>query len=114
MAVAAAGNGTQTAVIGTEHTLLDTSAGGVYTFEVDPAAMAAGDSLELRIYKMVLTAGTRRCCYYARYDGVQVADDMLKVSVPVATELTDSGAIRFTLKQIAGTGRAFPWKVLSY
>jgi hypothetical protein len=72
--------------------------------------MAAGDVIELRVYYIVLTGGTARELYNQRYDGVQTFD--IKVSEPVTTELTDAQAIRFSLKQVAGTGRVYPWKVL--
>lgn len=113
MAVTAHATGTQTASIGTEHTLDDVASAGVFVVEVDTVNMAAGDTLELRIYIMVLTAGTRRVAYKETYVDAQNADDLIKVSVPVPNELTDAGAVRFTLKQTAGTGRNFPWKVLS-
>lgn len=114
MAVTAASSGTQTATVTTEHTLLDVAAAGTYTLHVDAVNMASGDVLELRVYQMVLTAGTRRVAYYQRYDGAQQTDDMIKISVPISNELTDAGALRFTLKQTFGTGRNFPWKVLKY
>lgn len=114
MAVTAQGSGTQTAVIGTEHTLLDVAVAGVYSLHVDKTNLAAGDIVELRIYQIVLTGGTRRVVYFTRYLGVQPADDMIAISVPIANELTDSGSLRFTLKQIAGTGRNFDWKALKY
>jgi hypothetical protein len=114
MAVTAQGTGTQTAVITTEHTLLDVAIAGTFTLHVDKNAMAAGDVLELRIYQIVLTGGTRRVCYKTVYYGAQSADDLIAVSVPISNELTDAGSLRFTLKQTAGTGRAFPWKVLKY
>lgn len=114
MTVIAQGSGTQTAVIGTEHTLLDVSVAGTFTFHVDTINLAAGDVVELRIYQMVLTGGTRRVAYFVRYFDVQPTDDMVKLSVPISNELTDSGALRFTLKQTNGTGHAFPWKVLAY
>jgi hypothetical protein len=114
MAVTSAGNGTQTATIGTEHTLLDIAAAGTYTFHIDTFNLAVGDVVELRIYQMVLTGGTRRVAYFTRYFDVQATDDLIKLSVPISNELTDAGALRFTLKQTNGTGRAFPWKVLKY
>lgn len=114
MAVTAAGSGTQSATVTTEHTLLDIAAAGTYTLHVDTVNMVAGDALELRIYQMVLTAGTRRVAYVARFDGAQPADDLIKISVPISNELTDAGALRFTLKQTVGTSRNFPWKVLKY
>lgn len=114
MAVTAHASGTQTATISTEHTLDDIAVSGTYVFEVDTINMAAGDTLELRIYVMVLAGGTRRVAYKITYSNAQDADDLIKISVPVSNELTDSGAVRCTLKQIAGTGRSFPWKVLKH
>lgn len=112
MTVAAAASGTQTATVTTEHQLADTAAAGIYTFEVDCNAMVAGDVLELRVYKMILTAGTSRVVFVGFFYGAQATDDLVKVSVPVTNELTDSTSLRFSLKQTFGTGRAFPWKVV--
>lgn len=114
MTVAAAGSGTQTAVVTTEHTLLDVATAGVYTLHVDKVNMVAGDVLELRVYQIVLTGGTRRVVYLGRYADVQPTDDMIALTFPIANELTDSGSLRFTLLQSKGTSRNFPWKVLSY
>lgn len=113
MAVTAHASGTQTATINTEHTLDDVAVAGVFVLEVDTNAMLSGDVLELRLYAITLTGGTRRVAYYDLYSGAQPADDKIKISVPIPNELTDAGSIRATLKQTAGTGRAFPWKVLS-
>jgi hypothetical protein len=114
MAVTAQGTGTQTAVIGTEHTLLDVAVAGTFTLHVDKANLTAGDLVELRCYQIILTGGTRRVVYKTSYADAQVADDMIAISVPISNELTDAGSLRFTLKQTLGTGRAFPWKVLKY
>jgi hypothetical protein len=107
-------HGSQAATVTTEHTLADTSTAGTYVLSVDTNVMVAGDVLELRLYEMVLTSGTRRVAYYARYDGVQPADDMIKISVPISTALTDSGAIRATLLQTKGTSRTFPWNLKKF
>lgn len=114
MAVTAHASGTQTAVINTEHFLSSPNVAGTFTLHVDANAMASGDTLELRVYQMVLTGGTQRVVYVATYTGAQSADDLIKVSVPISNELTDANSLRFSLKQTAGTGRAFPWKVLKY
>ena len=114
MAVTAQGSGTQSATVTTEHTLLDVAVAGTFTLHVDTVNMVAGDVVELRLYQMVLTGGTRRVAYFASYSGAQPADDVIKISVPISNELTDSGALRFTLKQTFGTSRNFPWKVLKY
>lgn len=114
MAVTAEATGTQTTTVTTEHTLDDVSAAGTYTLHVDLQPMAAGDAVELRVYQMVLTGGTRRVAYLATFTGAQPADDCIKISVPISNELTDSGALRFTLKQTLGSTKNLPWKVLKY
>jgi hypothetical protein len=114
MAVTAQGQNTQSATVTTEHTLLDVAVAGTFTLHVDKINMVAGDVLELRIYQIVLTGGTRRVAYFAAFSGPQAADDLISISVPISNELTDSGSLRFTLKQTFGTSRNFPWKVLKY
>lgn len=114
MAVTAFASGTQTATIGTEHFLSSPNVAGTFTLHVDTNALAAGDVVELRVYQIVLTGGTSRVAYYMRYEGAQPTDDVIKVSVPISNELTDTNSLRFSLKQTFGTGRSFPWKVLKY
>lgn len=117
MAVTAQSQNTQTATVTTEHTLLDVAVAGTFTLHVDLVNMVAGDTLELRIYQIVLTGGTRRCCYFQNYVDAQGGDNTyprIAVSVPISNELTDSGSLRFTLKQTTGTSRNFDWKVLKY
>lgn len=113
--VNAEASGTQAATINTEHTLRDVNAAGVYTLHVDTVNMAAADTLELRVYQMALTGGTRRVLdgFPLTYTNAQTGVE-IKITLPVGNELTDAGALRFTLKQTAGTGRNFPWKVLKY
>ena len=114
MTVTAHASGTQTTTVTTEHFLSSPNVAGTFTLHVDANPMAAGDVVELRVYQMVLTGGTQRVAYYARYDGVQPADDKIKISVPISNELTDTNSLRFSLLQTKGTTRDFPWKVLKY
>ena len=114
MAVTAHASGTQTATISTEHFLSSPNVAGTFVLVVDANAMAAGDVLELRVYQMVLTGGTARVAYFARFMDAQPADDLIKISVPVSNDLAEANALRFSLKQTAGTGRSFPWKVLAH
>lgn len=110
-------SGTQSgthSVTNVEHILNDVSSAGTYTFHLDSVNLASGDVIELRIYQMILTGGTRRGAYFQRYFDGQATDEQIKISVPISNELTDTGALRFTIKQTSGTGRAFPWKVLKY
>src|SRR5262245_6260176 len=116
MAVTAHATGTQSTSgsIGTELFLTSPNVAGTFTLHVDTNAMAAGDVLELRVYQMVLTGGTQRVAYYARYEGAQATDDMIKISVPISNELTDTNALRFSLNQTKGSAHSYPWKVLKY
>jgi hypothetical protein len=112
-------SGTQLAVIGTEHSLNGGSFtdAGVYLLSVNTLNMVGGDTLELRTYKKVLSGDAQEYLV----DVVNFADsqgdgaapgssangDLVKISVPVPSPYS----IRFTLKQVAGTGRNFPWRV---
>lgn len=114
MAVTAYASGTQSATVTTEHFLSSPNVAGTFTLHVDTVNMVALDVLELRVYQMVLTGGTTRVAYFASYTGAQSTDDLIKISVPISNELTDTNSLRFSLKQTEGTSRNFPWKVLKY
>lgn len=106
MALGSKADGSQTAVITTEHTLSTVTDAGVYQLSVDTDAMANGDELELRVKLKVRSVGTTRQVYLGTYAHVQT--DKVKLSTPVAA----LHEVVFTLKQTAGTGRAFPWEVI--
>ena len=114
MPVTAENSGTQSATVTTEHFVEDTNSAGVFTYHVDTINMVTGDILELRVYQMVLTSGASRVIYFGAFYGPQPANDLIKVSLPISNELTDSTALRFSLKQTFGTSRNFPWKVLKH
>lgn len=108
MAVSSNQSGSQTATISTEHQLGTTiTAAGVYVLVVDTNAMAAGDRLELRIKSKSRSADAERQAACAVFEGAQI--DPIKHSIPVPTDCDFSA----TLKQTAGTGRAYPWNILS-
>lgn len=97
-----------------EHTLADVNQAGTYVAKTKTEAMAAGDVLELRWYDVVLTGDTSAVAYAMRYSGVQHADDRVKTSVPISTDLAESRGLEFTLRQVFGTARAYDWKVLKF
>lgn len=107
MAVTVEADGTQVASIGVEHTLHTDTDAKVYQLLVDTVNMALGDELELRAKLAVLLGGTRRQILLGAYKNMQA--DLIKISVPVSSPRD----IEFTLKQVAGTGRSFPWSVVS-
>ena len=58
-------DGSQTAVISTEHTLATITDAGSYVLGVDVSNLALGDKLTLRIKTKVRSAGTTRTTYIA-------------------------------------------------
>lgn len=111
MAVTVDSSGTQSATLTTEHTLATVTAAGVYVANIDTANMAAGDVVEFRVKKPVLSGGTARTEFYAMFSGVQPTEDVLKTSVPIVVDATAAGCL-VTLKQTFGTGRSFPFSIL--
>lgn len=106
MAVAVEFSGTQTAVIGTEHTLAAPTTAGVRQLVVDLVNLVAGDVVELRVKRTTLAAGAVRTLSPAVFRGPVTGEEQ-SVSIPCPSP---HGAT-FTLKQTAGAGRAFPWSV---
>lgn len=119
MALTVQDEGTQTATIGTEHTLGGAAftVAGVYVASVDTRNMVAGDVLELRALVKTLTGDSQEYLIYAASyaqaqgdaaaAGAAAGGEVVKASIPIASPYS----IAFTLKQTAGTGRAFPWRV---
>lgn len=114
MAVTSFANGTQTAVIGTEHFISDINQAGTYVLEVNTTLMVAGDILELRLYRKPLTGSTSVVAYFASFYGLQPTDDVVKISIPISNDHTNATAVRCSLKQTFGTGRNFEWNVLKH
>lgn len=110
-------NGTQSATIGTEHTLNTQTDSGVYIVTVNTKNMVNGDALELRAYTKVLTGDSQAWLAYsasyvnAQGDGAAVGSsaggEVLKIAIPIASPFS----LSFTLKQTAGTGRSYDWRV---
>ena len=76
---------------------------------VDISALAADEVVTLRIKTAVLTAGTQRITYQKTFGSQQAGIEPIVTLPPL---LFDQDAV-FTLEQNNGTGRSFPWKVLS-
>lgn len=100
-----AASGTQTAVLGTTHTLATVTNPGTYVLAVDSAALVADETLELQLKMKVLSGGTSRVVWTGVYRGVQGEPAKLSLPVPVSQEIVA------TLKQTLGTGRDFPWSL---
>lgn len=92
--------------INTETTLATDTNNGTFVLEVDTSNLALGDLLEIRIYTVTLSGGTLTQVWKGTYQHVQI--NKHKVSPPIVTDQS----IKCTLKQTAGTGRQFGWKML--
>lgn len=102
-------SGTQSAAVGTLHTLGTViSAAGTFVLFVDTASMANGDELELSATMPAITGGAAGQIMLGAFANVQ--PDPIKMSVPIPSI---SGALTFKLKQTAGVARSFPWNIVS-
>lgn len=110
MAVTEKTGNSQTATIGTEHTLATVTDAGIYVLRTYLTNLAAGDIVELRIYTKGRNAIDPEGVIHgpAMYGPIP-PDQKYVDSVPIMT----TGHFKATLKQVAGTGRAFPWVILS-
>lgn len=102
-------SGSQTATISTEHTLSASSpftTNGTYVLKVSLGAMANADKLQLRVYTKVRSADGEEVYIKASYRDAQFK--LASISIPIPSDVH----VKFTLKQTAGTGRAFPWAIL--
>lgn len=113
MTVTVNSSGTQSATPGTEHTLATITTAGVFTLLVDADALADGEILTLRIKAAVLGSGTVRVFYCGTVIGTLPADEEGLISVPIPYPGTASTSLVFTLQQVNGSSRSFPWSVLS-
>jgi len=101
-------SGTSSAlVINTETTLATDTTNGTFVAEVDTSNLALGDILEIRLYTITLAAGAYVQVWKGTY-GIAPQINNHKVSPPIAS---DQG-VRLTIKQTAGTGRTYGWKLL--
>jgi hypothetical protein len=98
---------TQTATLTTEHSLATPSSAKTRVLIVDANALVAGETLVLQVKAKVLTGGTERVVRYATFTGPLLEPHLQ--SMPVIMPFGGT----FTLTQTGGTGRAFPWSVIT-
>jgi hypothetical protein len=107
MTIAEVASGTQSATVGTEHSLATSTTGKTYVFVVNAVNMVNGDELELRVKTKVLSGSTAQLAYLAAYAHVQTTPNKYSVPIPA------NRSCEVTLKQTAGTSRNFEWALLS-
>ena len=98
------GSGTQTATI--EHILATDTNNGTFQLETDLSNITYGDLIELRAYTILLSGGSLVQRQKGTYQHVQINNHVASDAVP------SDQSISCTIKQLAGTGRAFAWKML--
>lgn len=106
MTAAVTDSGSQTATIATEHTLTTITAAGVYALCVDIDNLAAGESVELRVYCKARTGDTERLVHRGTYGPTKPSTSLVQ-----SVAIISPHYFKATLKQLTGTGRAFPWAV---
>lgn len=101
--------GSQTAVINTEHTIADYDSSGTsqrwYAMYLDTAALQSGDTLEVRVYAMITSGGTLR---RYRMDTISNAQTDPCWYLP---PMPNWYGFRITIKQVSGTARTFPYLI---
>lgn len=103
--VTVSSNGTQTATISTEHTLYNPTTSKFFTGYVDLTNMTSTDTTEIRVYVIAKTAGSYILYYMMSYTGAQ--SNPLVYIPPLPSDI----GWKLTLKQTAGTGRSYDWKI---
>jgi hypothetical protein len=99
-----AGAGTQTGTF--EHVLAQDTNNGTADFYADLSNLANGDLVELRVYAVCLSGGAM--VQLAKGSAQHLQTNPLKKCFPIPSDIE----VQVTIKQLAGTGRAFPWKLL--
>jgi hypothetical protein len=96
---------------GTEQTLASAaSAAGIYQLDFDRTNMTDGDVTELRAYKKVNGGAAEHLIGFVSLGPAGTPTEAIVEFGPFAT----SNCIKFTMKQIAGTNRAYQWGVLNF
>lgn len=97
-------SGTQTTVIGTEHTLFNPTTNKWFSGYIDVTNMTTGDTVEVRVYTIVKTAGS-----YILYSLTTLVDAQTLNLYHIPSFPSDIG-FKVTLKQTVGTARTYDWK----
>lgn len=107
MALTTVSENTQAATPGTEHTLQAITTAGVFVLTVDVLNLGVDEVLELRAKVKALTGGTIRTYGPWPIIGPGNSEDAEYISVPVVGYY----GVTFTLKQLNGSSRNFPWRI---
>lgn len=98
---------TQTAVLNTEHTLLDTAIGGNYALTVNTVNLAGAESVKLRMYNKVLSGST-----YAVDEEIDALAGQYPSILRIGPVAAPYGCKATLLQANTGTGRNFDWAMI--
>ena len=108
MAVTQESSGSQTATVTTEHTLATIATNKSFVLIIDCNALAAGEYVELKIKRDARSADATRTMHTRIVSWLEAA--MMPI-IRMPADTAGAGEYVATLKQLNGTGRAFPWAI---
>lgn len=91
---------------GTEQTVWETTTVNVYSGYVDLSGMQAGDTVVIRLYKVIQSGGA-----YRKIDEITLSGEQETPIFPLM-ELINFYGVKLTLQQTAGTYRTFRYLIL--
>lgn len=96
---------------GTEQTIKEITTVGTFALYINTDNMQNGDVIELRAKVKISSSGSYVTLFNASYahdQGDPDKSEVLKVSVPV----THIHGLKYTLQQVAGTNRDYPYEIV--
>lgn len=85
---------------------------GEFALKIDRSNMIFGDTLELRVYGRAIASGTTRQIWQANYSSLPLDSEQIVYTPWFPNDLTDDNAMRFSLKQSAGSNESYAWAVM--
>lgn len=102
-------SGTQTATLTTEHTLATLAGSKMYQAFIDCVNLVDDEIVTVKIKTKVLSGGVTRTLQSVTYNAQDANINPIMLLAPLLSEQE----YVVTLEQNNGTGRSFPWKILS-
>ena len=101
-------SGSQTATVNTEHTLATITTNKTFVAYVDCNALAAGEYVELKVKRDARSADATRTLHTRIVSWLEAA---MTPIIKLPADSGGGGEYVVTLRQLNGTGRAFPWAI---
>ena len=108
MAITQESSGSQTATVTTEHTLATITTQKSFVAYIDCNALAAGEYVELKVKRDVRSSDSTRTMHTRIVSWLEA---LVTPIIKLPVDSAGGGEYVVTLKQLNGTGRAFPWAI---